>query len=130
MSYAYSMEMNQVTTPDFRALCAELADALASFQRYEGPFEETAVTEMTDLILAAALEVHNAIKDDEGWAGYDPTVAGFTRLLSEIEPLVERLYVPKMLELDTVVATWFAVQNAIAEGELPVDWFSTYADCA
>jgi hypothetical protein len=73
-------------------------------------------------VLEATSAVHNAIKDDDGFAGYDGSEFAFLSLYAEVKAIVSQLIHPEVCDLDNVVATFFEVQAQIAAGELDCDW--------
>lgn len=79
--------------------------------------------EKNALVLAAAFAVHEAIKDDDGFAGYDCSKEQFDRLYAEVAAVIEELVPLDLQDIENIVYTWFAVQESIAQGEVEVDWY-------
>ena len=76
-----------------------------------------------EFILDAAYAVHNAIKNDDGFLGYDASVEAFTNLHREVEAIVENFISADVDDVEKVVDAFFEVNTKIAEGELEPDWY-------
>ena len=83
--------------------------------------ETTTVT--NEFILEAAFAVHNEIKNNDGYFGYDASVEAFTMLHEQVKAIIEQLIHPDACDIDNVIATFFEVDEKIGNGELEVDWY-------
>lgn len=73
--------------------------------------------------LEATIAIHNSIKDDEFFAGYNGDIDAFNTLHAEVYAIV-RYELFDGAEVDQVVETFYLYQTEIENGEREVDWYS------
>jgi len=87
---------------------------LFEYNSYEQQFKTKA--------LEATIALHNQLKIDENFAGYDADINSFNNLYHEVYAIV-RYELFDDADLEMVVETYYQYQSEIADGEREVDWF-------
>ena len=73
--------------------------------------------------LSAACRLHGEMLEDDAFAGYDGSKEAFDRLYEELFAIAKQQIHPDLLDEDNLEATFYVFQDAVASGELPVDWY-------
>jgi hypothetical protein len=73
-------------------------------------------------ILDTTFAIHNLIKDDECFNGYEATKEQFDDLYNQVVWLVNNVINPEWMEQENVIANWYDMQEGVMNGEVEVDW--------
>lgn len=74
------------------------------------------------LALDATITLHNQIKNDDAFAGYESTIEEFDRLYKEVYTIT-RYELWDGADCEQIVETWFTYFEEILNGERDLDWF-------
>jgi hypothetical protein len=87
---------------------------------------ETMTKEYTEtheeFVLEATIALHNLIKDDESYCGYDSSFECFTDLYNQVTWLVSNQIHPECLDQENVIAAWNDMQLGVVNGDVEPDW--------
>jgi hypothetical protein len=73
-------------------------------------------------ILDATFALHNLIKTDESFNGYEATKEQFETLYDQVVWLIENQIHPECLDQENVIESWYDMQQGVMNGEVEVDW--------
>ena len=71
--------------------------------------------------LEATIAIHNQIKNDDAFAGYDGDIEAFNTLYQEVYTIVSD-ELPDEADIEQVIETFYQYNEEIANGEREVDW--------
>jgi len=72
--------------------------------------------------LEAAFALHNVIKDDESFAGYESTKEQFDVIYDQVQWLLTNAIHPDCWDIENVIGNWQDMELGVINGEVEVDW--------
>ena len=73
-------------------------------------------------VLESAFALHDLIKDDEAFCGYESTKEQFDDLYDQVVWLTNNVIHPDCLTLENVIESWQDMQLGVMNGEVETDW--------
>ena len=73
-------------------------------------------------ILESAFALHDLIKDDDAFCGYESTKEQFDELYAQVVWLVNNVIHPDCLDQENVIESWQDMQLGVINGEVETDW--------
>jgi hypothetical protein len=75
-----------------------------------------------EFLLETTFALHNLIKRDECFNGYEADKEQFDNLYDQVVWLVNNQIHPECLDQENVIASWYDMQEGVMNGEVEMDW--------
>ena len=97
-------------------------DFLAISSYTKGMRNKETTMNLNQFALEATFALHNVIKDDEMFCGYESTKEQFDDLYDQVLWLVNNVIHTDCLDQENVIENWQDMQLGVINGEVESDW--------